>query len=64
MNGYSLAIKDMPESMRPRERMLAEGEHSLSDTELLAIIIGNGTSNLTLWIWPGIFWHNMVVCDI
>ncbi|HPF43209.1 MAG TPA: DNA repair protein RadC [Syntrophomonadaceae bacterium] len=47
MNGYSLAIKDMPESMRPRERMLAEGEHSLSDTELLAIIIGNGTSNLS-----------------
>lgn len=47
MNGYSLAIKDMPESMRPRERLIAGGEHSLSDTELLAIIIGNGTAQVS-----------------
>jgi len=47
VNEYSVAIKDMPESMRPRERLMAGGEHSLSDTELLAIIIGNGTANLS-----------------
>ena len=47
MNSYHLAIKDMPENMRPRERLIAAGEHSLNDTELLAIIIGNGTANLS-----------------
>ena len=47
MNDYHLAIKDMPENMRPRERLIAAGEHSLNETELLAIIIGNGTASLS-----------------
>ncbi len=44
---YSISIKDMPESMRPREKLIAGGENNLSETELLAIIIGNGTTKLS-----------------
>ncbi len=44
---YNVGIKDMPENMRPREKMLAGGEKSLSDVELLAIILGKGTRSLS-----------------
>ena len=37
------SIKEWPESERPRERLLSQGEEHLSDSELLAIIIGGGT---------------------
>lgn len=37
----------MPITMRPREKMLTQGETSLSESELLAIIIGMGTKNMT-----------------
>jgi DNA repair protein RadC len=40
---YTTMIKDMPEKMRPREKLLAHGETTLNEHELLAIIIGNGT---------------------
>lgn len=40
-------MKDLPEEIRPRERMLAQGAASLSITELLAIIIRTGTTSLT-----------------
>jgi len=33
----------MPENMRPREKLLAQGETSLNEHELLAIILGQGT---------------------
>lgn len=36
-------INDLPEEERPRERMLAVGEDSLSNAELLAIITGTGS---------------------
>jgi len=35
-------IKDWPEEDRPREKLLAKGSHSLTETELLAIILRNG----------------------
>jgi len=44
---YNVGIKDMPESMRPREKLLSEGEKKLSDVELLAIVLGKGTKNLS-----------------
>ncbi len=44
---YYVAMKDMPADMRPREKMLTQGEDGLSDAELLAIILGNGTRNLS-----------------
>jgi DNA repair protein RadC len=36
-------IKDLPLEDRPRERLLVEGSETLSDVELLAILIGSGT---------------------
>ncbi|HZK44151.1 MAG TPA: DNA repair protein RadC [Syntrophomonadaceae bacterium] len=47
MVDYNVNIKDMPISMRPREKLINEGETSLSETELLAIIIGMGTKNMS-----------------
>lgn len=41
-NIKSWALED-----RPREKLLALGVHSLSDTELLAILLGSGTRNVT-----------------
>ncbi len=40
-------IKDLPETERPRERLLAGGEAALSDVELLAIIIRSGSQQAT-----------------
>jgi DNA repair protein RadC len=36
-------IREWPESTRPRERLVARGAASLSDDELLALLIGSGT---------------------
>ncbi|WP_227767645.1 RadC family protein [Zhaonella formicivorans] len=40
---YRLTIKEMPEELRPRERMLKAGPHSLSNSELLAILLRTGS---------------------
>ncbi len=40
-------IKQLPETERPRERLLKVGQQQLTDAELLAIIIGGGTQDLT-----------------
>jgi DNA repair protein RadC len=37
------AIKDWPEDERPRERLIKYGEENLSDSQLLAIILGTGS---------------------
>jgi DNA repair protein RadC len=39
-----MAIKDWPESERPRERLLRQGPSSLSDAELLAIFLRVGVT--------------------
>ncbi len=44
---YTTLIKDMPLNMRPREKLLAEGENALNNHELLAIILGNGTKDIS-----------------
>ncbi len=36
------AIKSWPEDERPREKLLKHGEHTLSNTELLAILLRTG----------------------
>lgn len=41
-------IKDMLESERPRERLLNDGVESLSNEELLSIIIKTGTKNISV----------------
>jgi len=47
LSEYNIGIKDMPETMRPREKLLKNGEMSLSDAELLAIVLGMGTRNVS-----------------
>lgn len=39
-----MRVKDLPECDRPRERMLARGAEALADRELLALLLGSGTS--------------------
>ncbi|HLU81148.1 MAG TPA: DNA repair protein RadC [Flavobacteriaceae bacterium] len=41
----SFSIKNWAESDRPREKLLQKGETSLSDAELIAILIGSGNSS-------------------
>ncbi len=38
--GEGMSIKDWPAAERPRERLLANGAQSLSDAELLAVLLG------------------------
>jgi DNA repair protein RadC len=38
-----MSINNWPKEDRPREKLLKNGEHTLSDSELLAIILGTGT---------------------
>lgn len=42
-----LKIKDLPEECRPRERAIKEGVHALTLEELLAILIGKGSKDLS-----------------
>ena len=39
---YRLTIKEMPETLRPRERLAYVGPNALSTAELLAIILRTG----------------------
>ncbi len=41
----NLSIKSLSADDRPREKLLAKGKNSLTDAELLAIIIGSGNRN-------------------
>lgn len=41
----SLSIKDWAVEDRPREKLLKKGVQSLSDAEIIAILIGSGTRN-------------------
>lgn len=43
-----LTIREWAEDDRPREKMLRKGTQSLSDAELLAILIGSGSKNETV----------------
>lgn len=42
-----LTIKDLPIDLRPRERLLTAGAASLSNIELLAILLRTGTKNIS-----------------
>jgi len=40
---FSTKISELAEEDRPREKLLLRGKSSLSDAELIAILIGSGT---------------------
>ncbi len=42
-----MTIKDWPDRVRPRERLSEVGPEALSDAELVAILLGTGSSNET-----------------
>ncbi|MHA7058616.1 RadC family protein [Aquimarina sp. M1] len=41
----SFSIREWDENDRPREKLLVKGKHVLSDSELIAILIGSGNRN-------------------
>ena len=43
INSHSVTIKKMPPTERPREKLFVNGVSSLSNTELVAILLGSGT---------------------
>ncbi|MEN8247682.1 MAG: UPF0758 domain-containing protein, partial [Bacteroidota bacterium] len=44
---YKTNIKQWAEEDRPREKLLLKGKSTLSNAELLGILIGSGTKELT-----------------
>ena len=40
------SLRDMPEDLKPREKMLSLGAEKLSEEELLAIVLGSGTKDM------------------
>lgn len=49
MQKYSkhVTIKQWAEEDRPREKLMLKGRHALSDAELIAILIGSGTQEMS-----------------
>ena len=45
---YNIKIKDIPNSERPRERLIKYGVENLSNEELLSIILKTGTKNYSV----------------
>ncbi len=45
INSYNLRIKDFPSEEKPRERLVKYNASALSNSELLAIILGKGTKD-------------------
>ncbi|PIU51716.1 hypothetical protein COS91_03150 [Candidatus Desantisbacteria bacterium CG07_land_8_20_14_0_80_39_15] len=46
-NFKNIPVKDWPVDDRPREKLLKWGEHTLSDAELIAILIRTGTRGIS-----------------
>lgn len=46
-------IQDIPESDRPREKLLRKGAAALSDQELLAVLLGKGTPGMDVMTLAG-----------
>lgn len=44
---YHTSIKELPVEMRPREKLGTYGEEYLSEAELLAILLGSGTKDVS-----------------
>ncbi|MDR0583737.1 MAG: DNA repair protein RadC [Treponema sp.] len=51
--GSGSGLPDLPPDKRPRERLLANGPASLSDAELLAVILNTGTQGKNVSILAG-----------
>ena len=47
MNHHFTTVKELPDSEKPYEKFLISGVESLSDAELIAVIIRSGTVSYT-----------------
>ena len=48
MDAYKyLKITELAKEDRPREKLISQGAHALSNAELMAILIGSGLQNVT-----------------
>lgn len=45
---YEIMLKDLPFEERPREKLMRHGPERLSNSELLAILLGSGTRSLSV----------------
>lgn len=45
---YRVKMKELPEDMRPRERLFREGSEALTTTELLAVLLRTGSSSMNV----------------
>lgn len=66
-----MALKDLNEDDRPREKFLLKGKNSLSDAELLAIVLGSGNRDQTavelsrdILKSVGNNWHNLSLLSV
>jgi DNA repair protein RadC len=53
VNACFIAPGDLPEDLRPRERLLREGPEALSDRELLAILLNTGIKGKNVSVLAG-----------
>jgi len=44
---YHLGIKEWPEEERPREKLIKEGAYSLTNSELIALLLGSGINGVS-----------------
>ncbi|MCI0605206.1 hypothetical protein L0156_19645 [bacterium] len=51
MPSRKLTLRELPVDERPREKLIYNGEQSLSDAELLAIVIRSGTPKESARNW-------------
>ena len=51
-------ISDFTEDSKPREKLLSYGAESLSDAELLAILLGSGTKDRNVLELSNDIWRN------
>ncbi len=47
-NGESMNIKNLPDKEKPREKLVMFGAGALSDAELLAVLLGTGTKEISV----------------
>ena len=43
MEGYAMSLIHWPKKERPREKLIASGSNALSDSELIAVLLGTGS---------------------
>jgi len=59
---YRLRLKELPADERPRERLKLRGAKSLSDSDLIAILLNTGTVAFRSLAWHNGWWSSRAGC--